>query len=76
MKIDVAYSIAADKHFKAGEIVTLKAGGATWGEGEVGENMAKVTLEVSDELFKELNADIGAYRVDDVEKPQAIISGS
>jgi hypothetical protein len=76
MQIDIAFSKVGNEHFGVGEVITIKSGGSLWAEGEVDATQGLVTLEVTPELFDALHADIGAYKVDSVENPQAVIPGA
>lgn len=74
MIIDVGFSKVTDAHYQAGQIVTVKPGGAQWTAEETAElGIATLDLPIAD--FNALMADPGAFKVDSLESPQTVIQG-
>ena len=73
MIAEIAYQKIANIHFEERRIVTIKKAGSTWGSDEIASDMARVDIDITEELFNDINENIYRFKVNDIENPSSII---
>jgi hypothetical protein len=71
---DIIYAVAADAHFRAGQLVTAKPAGAFFAPEEVGPNMAKATgLTIDYGTALAISSDFSKWVVDNLQTPTTVV---